>query len=239
MNDIRDIIRSRRSSRGRFDPRRPVSSDELRQILEAARWAPTAHNMQNFDIIVVDDAATLASIGAVRSLPTETFIRENYRQLSFSEEELRRKGTGLLASMFPASWRNPEAKPEEVIDVQHGFLGTFMQNCPVLLIVTYDTRQRAPASEGDVLGLMSLGCVMQNMWLTAEALGLGMQILSALSAEAAEAELHRILALPSFLGIAFAARLGHEEPPSAAYLRVRRDARAFTHHNRYGMRELP
>ena len=29
-------------------------------------------------------------------------------------------------------------------------------------------RKRAPASEGDALGIMSLGCVMQNMWLMAE-----------------------------------------------------------------------
>lgn len=29
------------------------------------------------------------------------FVRENLAQLSFSEEELTQKGTGLLATMFP------------------------------------------------------------------------------------------------------------------------------------------
>jgi hypothetical protein len=31
----------------------------------------------------------------------------------------------------------------------------------------YDNRKRAPASEGDALGLISLGCVLENMRLTA------------------------------------------------------------------------
>jgi hypothetical protein len=32
-----------------------------------------------------------------------------------------------------------------------------------LLVILFDPSKRAPASEGDVLGMMSLGCVMENM----------------------------------------------------------------------------
>jgi nitroreductase len=103
MRDISEIIRQRRSSRAPFDPQRRIPDRDLGRILEAARWAPTAHNMQNFEVIVVDDETTLAAIGAIRSQPSRTFLRENYRQLSFSEDELRRRKTGLLASMFPPS----------------------------------------------------------------------------------------------------------------------------------------
>jgi len=31
-----------------------VRDEYLRQILEAARWAPTPHNMENFEIVAVD-----------------------------------------------------------------------------------------------------------------------------------------------------------------------------------------
>jgi nitroreductase len=232
MRDILDIIRQRQSSRVPFDPERPVSDSHLQQILEAGRWAPTAHNMQNFDVIVVDDWATLATIGAIPSQVSATFLRENYQQLSFSEEEFLQRKTGLLASMFPPSWRAADAKPAA------RDLADMLQSCPLLLIVTYDLRQRAPASEGDVLGIMSLGCVMQNMWLMAEALGLGMQILSALSSQEAESALHRILAIPDHRKIAFACRLGYAESAPGRYLRVRRDVEDFTHHNRYGNRAL-
>ena len=53
-----------------------------------------------------------------------------------------------------------------------------MRSCPVVMIVIHDTRNACPASEGDVLGVISLGCVLRDMWLTAEALGMGMQVMS-------------------------------------------------------------
>ena len=55
MNDILDLIRERRSAREPYDPNRPFTKHQLDQILEAS-WAPTAHNMQNFEIVVVDNA---------------------------------------------------------------------------------------------------------------------------------------------------------------------------------------
>jgi len=35
-----------------------------------------------------------------------------------------------------------------------------LRGAPMLIVVTFDPRRRAPALEGDVLGMMSLGCVM-------------------------------------------------------------------------------
>jgi len=229
-----DVIRMRHSERVPFDPEHPVADCDLRTILEAARWAPTAHNMQNFEIIVVDDKATLAAIGRVRAETSGEFIRENLAQLSFSEDELIRKGTGLIATMFPPSWRYPEDGPRETADVEHEFLDATMRSCPVVAIVAYDTRRRAPASEGDFLGIMSLGCVMQNMWLTAEALGIGMQIMSVFSAQPVEEELRTILSIPEYINIAFACRLGYPSGEPGRYLRVRREIQDFTHRNAFG-----
>jgi nitroreductase len=234
MPSLSHIIRARHSERGAFDPKRTLSESDVRAILEALRWAPTAHNMQNFEVIVVDDAATLAAIGRVRAGTSAEFIRENYAQLSFSEEELTAKGTGLLASMFPPSWRNLGNEPAEPADFEHGFLDATMRSCPLVLIVVYDTAQRAPASEGDFLGIMSLGCVLQNIWLTAEALGLGLQVMSVFSAEHVEDALHAILSIPDHLRIAFACRIGYPVAPTTRYLRVRRELRRFTHRNAYG-----
>jgi len=107
MADILRLIQQRRSTRVRYDPNRPVAKEDLRQIVEAARWASTAHNMQNFDIIVVDDKRVLEKIGNIKSQVSEAFIRENYRQLSFSEEELLQKKVGILGTVFPADWRDP------------------------------------------------------------------------------------------------------------------------------------
>ena len=59
MSEILKIIRERQSARVPYDPNKPVPKENLMQIFEAARWTPTAHNMQNYDIIVVDDKAVL------------------------------------------------------------------------------------------------------------------------------------------------------------------------------------
>ena len=231
--NILELIEQRQSSRVPFDPDRRIPEDHLRQVLEGARWAPTAHNMQNFEVVIVDDRRILDELS---SIPTETsrvFVDENYEQLSFSEEELKRKKVGLLGTMFPLSWRTPGVKPHIDEAHAHSILGPLITMSAALLVVLHDARKRAPASEGDVLGMISLGCVMENMWLVAQALGIGFHVQSAMSATSVEPEVKRILAVPEHLKIGFAARLGYPKT-AATYLRVRRDVEDFTHRNRFG-----
>jgi nitroreductase len=226
-----ELIRNRHSERATYDRSRQVSEADLGAILGAARWAPTAHNMQNYEVILVDDRSTLAAISRLRAGASRDFVKENYAQLSFSEEELMRKGTGLLATMFPPSWRTPDAEPDAA--AEQATLDATMRSCPLVLIVLYDPLRRAPASEGDFLGIMSLGCVMQNMWLMAQALGIGMQIMSVFGGVAVENELRSRLSIPSHLRIAFACRLGYRAGEARPHLRVRRPIGRFVHRNSY------
>lgn len=233
MADILDLIRDRRSLRVAFDPERPVSNDDLGRVLEAARWTPTAHNMQNFEIVVVDDPAVLDALARVERPISETFIRENYEQLSFSKEELLHRKTGLLAAMFPPAWRTPDYKADALEQSGISSRQRALPASPVMLVVVYDPSRRAPASEGDFLGIISLGCLMENIWLEAEALGLSVQIVSSL---ADAVELKEILGIPEERRVAFSCRLGYPVEEPAEYPRVRRDVEDFTHFNRYGGR---
>ncbi|MGD0805511.1 MAG: nitroreductase family protein [Candidatus Bathyarchaeia archaeon] len=233
MSDILRTIRERQSVRAPFDPNRPMSKEDLKQILEAASWAPTAHNMQNFEVVVVDDKAVLEKIGSVKSRISEEFLRENYEQLSFSKEELMKKKTGILGIMFPPEWVDPAKMAEIARETKPTPIFQSIRGSPTLLFVIYDSRKRAPASRGDVLGFISLGCVMENMWLMAQALGVSLQILSSFSAPPVEMKIKKILGVPEYLEIAFTCRLGYPKEP-APYLRVRRDVEDFVHHNRLG-----
>ena len=230
MSDVLELIKNRRSMRMPFDPERPVEGEALADILEAARWSPTAHNMQNFEIVVVDDRKVLDEIAAVERPISETFIRENYEQLSFSEDELLRRKTGLLGTMFPPSWRKPDFHLGDITDEEAAAARRPMPATPTLLVVVYDPSRRAPASEGDFLGIISLGCVMENMWLAAESAGVGLQIVSSLSSSP---EVRGILGIPDELVIAFSCRIGYPAAPPTPQLRVRRDVADFTHHNRF------
>ena len=229
MQEILKIIQERHSVRAPFNPERPITRQDLRQILEAGRWAPTAHNMQNFEIIVVDDKKVLEEIGNIKSTVSDIFIQENYQQLSFSEEELLHKKVGILGTMFPLSWRTPGVKPI----AEEGRSRSFPV-CPTLLIVLYDPSKRAPASEGDFLGIISLGCMMENLWLEANSLDIDFHIVCYLGSGPVEKEVKRIQAVPENLKIAFTIRLGYVAAELPRTLRVRRDIEDFSHHNRFG-----
>jgi len=234
MSKILKLIQERHSSRVPFDREHPLAKQDLKHILEAARWAPTAHNMQNFEIIVIDDKELLEKIGNIKYRISEEFIRENFQQLSFSEEELLQKKVGILGTVFPPSWRTPGDWDKIAQESEPSTLNNSIKGSPMLLIVIYDPRKRAPASEGDVLGIMSLGCVMENMWLMAQELGIEFHILSVFSGNSVEKEVKRILKIPEYMKIAFGFRLGYPVSKPSEYLRVRRNVESFAHHNQFG-----
>ncbi len=235
MPELIKIIQERHSSRGWFDPDKPVPKDKLNLILEAARWAPTAHNMQNFDIIVIDDKKVIETLGKIESIISEEFIRENFEQLSMSEDELKRKKVGILGTQFPPKWRDASKLNEAIEERKPTPLSDTIRGGNTILLIIYDKRKRAPASEGDVLGFLSLGCVMENIWLMAQSLGVSMHIMSAFGG--VQDEIKKILDIPEYMEFGFACKLGYPVSETK-YLRVRRDIGSFTHHNKYGEKWL-
>jgi nitroreductase len=232
MRDLLELMWQRHTCRATFDPHRKIREADLARILDAARWAPTAHNLQNFEIIVVDDERCLASISAIRLPPAETLIRSGDGKLTLSEAEILERKTGLLAGMFPESWQEAES-PQGDCGAQVSYVGRTIEKCPTLLVVVHDSALNGTHSEAESLGLMSMGCVMQNLWLMAESLGISMQVLSAFGTSDVENKVRRILSIPPHMKIAFAARLGYPTTVSGSYLRVRRRIKDFTHRNRY------
>jgi nitroreductase len=230
--NILGVIRQRHSTRVPYDPNRKLSKRDLKRIIEAARWSPTAHNMQNFEIIVLDNPPLLKKIGELKSKIEEDFLRENYAQLSFSKAELEKKEVGILASGFPPAWREPKKFHEIARNSPPVSLSQTMQGAPAVLIVVYDPRKRAPASSGDFLGTISLGCVMENIWLTAESQGISCQIMSTFGGNHIQRELKHILGIPGYMKIAYALRLGYPLK-EAPLLRVRRDEVILAHYNGY------
>jgi len=56
LTSFMETVRSRRSVKQRFSER-PVGDDVLKQVLEAATWAPSAHNSQPWSFVVIRDNA--------------------------------------------------------------------------------------------------------------------------------------------------------------------------------------
>ena len=227
------LVKARRTTRVRFDESRPVEPEALRLILEAAAWAPTAHNMQNFEIIAVDDPEILRRLSELEYSPSPAFVMENYSQLSFTDEEWKKKGTGFPAGWFPAPWLSPEARAGSLIQPPTK-LGGAVRRGPLLLLILYDPARRAPDSEGDFLGVMSLGFMLENMWLAAAAQGLGFQIISAMGNDPMAGQIKDMLGAPPELRLVFGCRLGYPGQTEGGARRVCRDVEDMVSFNRYG-----
>ncbi len=233
MTSTLKLMQERRSVRVPFDPDHPIADEDLKQILEAARWAPSPHNMQNFEILVIDDQDILTKLGSIESCVTEDFLRENYEQLSFSKKELLRKKVGILGTEFPASFRDPSMFSKVARECPPMPLNQTIDGSPVVIIVIYDSRKRAPDSEGDILGLVSLGCVMENMWLMAQSLGISVRIMSDFGDKVVDRAVKRVLHIPDHMNVVYGLRLGYPTTSLAKNLSVRREVKDFTHHNDY------
>ena len=88
MNEaMLEVIRQRKSQRLiAFDRKRPITKEEMKKLLDAARWAPSAHNMQNYELVVVDDGKLLEEIGNIQFHISDTWLKENYQNISLTEE---------------------------------------------------------------------------------------------------------------------------------------------------------
>jgi nitroreductase len=102
-----------------------------------------------------------------------------------------------------------------------------------MMFVVYDATKRAPGSEGDPVGLISLGCVLENMWLVCESLELGLHVLTVVSDGPVEHKLKDVLHVPSNMKIALACSIGYAADPLASYTRVRRALNDFVHYNKF------
>ena len=238
--DILDLIRERKSTRDVFDRKRPVTRDELNKILEAARWTPTAHNMQNFELIVVDDREILENIAGISYPMTKAFIKENAEHISTTEEEWRKRKTGILGAHVPPALSEATDKVDEkALGKLNTWWGKAIPTSSFLVVIFYDPSHRAPDSENDFLGVMSLGCLLQNVWLMATAMEIDFQAVSALGNRLVDKEIREILEIPAHLRVALAFRIGHADTDAKKHVTVRREIEDFTYYNGYGRRYEP
>lgn len=71
--DFLELIKKRRSIRS-FNQQKPVSKEQISQILEAGRWAPSAHNLQDWYFVVVKSQKTKEKlVGAAQG---QSFLAE-------------------------------------------------------------------------------------------------------------------------------------------------------------------
>jgi len=142
--DTREAIRTRRSVRRYTDE--PVSREQLEEIIQAGRFAPSAENRQPWRFIVVTDREVIARLsrtikGEIRGLLRYRFVAQLWMK------ELR--DTNILKLLYGVSHAEQDL--------------IFFDAPAVVFIVTRDVRFNDE----------SCACAAQNMMLAAHDMGLG------------------------------------------------------------------
>jgi coenzyme F420-0:L-glutamate ligase/coenzyme F420-1:gamma-L-glutamate ligase len=144
MPRVTDAIKQRRSIR-KYSPR-PISPEILREILEAAGWAPSAHNAQPWRFIVLtEESAKQALAEAMADAWTADMAKDGVAvEAQKRKESIERFTHAPVLVLACLTMEDMKVYPDE-------------------------KRQR---SERD-LAMQSLGAAIQNMLLTAHTEGLG------------------------------------------------------------------
>ena len=81
--------------------KKPIPDSELKKILEAARFAPTPHNSQPFEIIVVKDEEIKKQLSEVGFRLDKKEVDEHFYWVRHTIEELETKKDGVYVDVLP------------------------------------------------------------------------------------------------------------------------------------------
>lgn len=205
--DLLELVKARRSTR--VFTADPVSDDQVEQIIEVARWAPSGTNSQPWEFVVVRD------------------------------KEAREKIAGFVkAQLYPAH-EIELTRPEDMRwpSAARPVADPGWKDAPVLIVVCGDLRTKksyplvTQLARGDLVFDSSLASTFLYMTLAATSLGLGCQWASAVSNPYVMPLIMDLLEIPDDLVIYDMMVVGH--PAAAPKPRIVRDKAEFTHHERY------
>jgi coenzyme F420-0:L-glutamate ligase / coenzyme F420-1:gamma-L-glutamate ligase len=144
MSSVLDAIRKRRSIRKYSN--QPVAEDAVLEVLEAARWAPSAHNAQPWRFIVLKDASVKRKLAsAMAEVLAEDMVKDKITH---------------------------EVGDREVSVSRFSDAPVVVVACLVMADMKRFSDKRRQKSERD-LAVQSIGASIQNMLLAASAKGLG------------------------------------------------------------------
>ncbi len=192
--ELFDAIKRRRTANGAFLPQ-PVAPEHVRKIVEMASHAPSHFNSQPWRFILVQDQKRRQHIAdiageSMRLLMEEgTFWKRYSRYFRFSQEEVDRTSDGIYFDKMPGV-----LKPfmRHVFTPQGGAIVNKLQvprvlgndahklvaSSPLLLGITLTRKEYQEGELSAMYSVISLGAVIQTIWLTATSLGMGMQFIS-------------------------------------------------------------
>jgi nitroreductase len=157
-DQVLELIRSRRSKRLFKD--NPVEKDVLEKVLEAARFAPSAHNDQSTDFVVIQDQAILHEITALTADYIEKLVKYTQNPIGrmMMRRVLGRRGAATVFELAP--------EMEGLVALFKSGTDWILRDTPVLILFCAD-------SAGGSFAGVNANLALHNAALAAETVGLG------------------------------------------------------------------
>ncbi len=263
--ELLELIISRRTHRESFS-NRPISTNHLNQLLEAARWAPSPFNVQPWHMVVITTdqqkkaIAKLTADAIVEQFTDAQFLDDNSRWMRASIDEWERSQDGVLLQNqvnLPAGLSKPTILKPIIKRASHfsqlGKLGgskpaqevaSSINSAPMLIVITMD-RNRKPPGAGHLRWMwLGMGAMIQNMLLAATELKIGSQFVSAAIEQSSDRQkLSQVLALPNWHEVISLIRFGYlknhitDNCPTHTIKSVRRKSVDFVSYETYAQKK--
>ncbi|MCP5499091.1 MAG: nitroreductase family protein [Leptospiraceae bacterium] len=192
--ELQEAIQKRKTSNNAF-LNKPVLESDLRQIINAANRAPSHFNSQPWDFIVITDENKRREIGQIakdsmkKLMEQGTFFERYKKYFRFSKQDIETKRTGIHIDRIPFFLRPFisflfSQKAVSVLNFFHvpDILAkdaeNIVTNSPVLLGFMLKKEEYKPGEKSGIYSLISMGAALQNIWLTATSLQMGVQFVS-------------------------------------------------------------
>ncbi|MEM3072701.1 MAG: nitroreductase family protein, partial [Candidatus Bathyarchaeia archaeon] len=179
-----NLVKARRTIRGPLLQKR-ISKKDLRFILEAARWAPSGHNTQPWEFIVVEDEGLKEKISeSTRRVYEELLGDEEKLKTTFGNygrwlhREHGRKDGIYVQKPTTYSERKSNTFNLEGLKIRAGDYCRLVSDAPALLITLLDRERSPPNMSRGLISLISVGAALQNIRLAARTMGVGCQDLA-------------------------------------------------------------
>jgi nitroreductase len=227
--DLLEAIRKRKTTNTPFLPDK-ISHEHKRLLIEAASRAPSHFNSQPWRFVIVEDKQRIQKIADIAGdsmknlMEDGSFVARYRRYFRFSEKETTNAGSGIYIDNVPAMLR-PMVKMvfSEQVGSLLGKLGAanilggdqrkIVNGAPMLLAITLDKHEFKPGELSGLYASITLGAVIQTLWLVTTANNIGMQFISTpLEVPANKNRIIDLLKIPAEHDLVAIFRMGYKDP---------------------------
>lgn len=243
--NVFDAMIQRRSHRGTFQ-KRAIDADDLKKLIEAARWAPSPFNVQPWELVLIQESegktalADLTERAVVAQFTDPKFLDDNSRWMRVNEKEWQERGDGVLLSEHVTLPKPLQHAPEKLLEellknaksfallghlgagkIPAGEIATQVREAPLLMLVTMNCKRFPPGQGATRWMWLSMGMLIQNVLLAATALKIGVQFVSAPLENAADRErIRQLFNVPTSYEIITLLRMGYMEEEGSGSVRL-------------------